>query len=154
MKPTSILLGLLLLLSSLATAQVAVPTTPTSFTKRGLSGGISSSDASVNVSSTKPKPTAPSVITITYLSLSPPRQFTSSQGKSLLGKLIAWEDFQVSGQSSAAPQLTAPPTVIREGKARLLVNQKPYEIALEKLSAADQDFIQKTAAAASKAPAK
>ena len=33
------------------------------------------------------------------------------------------------------------PTVARGGKVRLLVNQKPVEIALDRLSEADREFI-------------
>ena len=39
------------------------------------------------------------------------------------------------------PAPPANPTVTRAGKVRMLVNQKPVEIALDRLSEADREFI-------------
>lgn len=128
-----------------ASAQV-VPTTPTKFGQR--SSGISTSgngSASVGLApgATNPKPV---VKQISYISLSEARQWTSNDGKALVGKLIAYEQTEevlAEGQtaSTEAPKLPVRPTVIRDGKARLLIQQKPFEVPLDRLSEADQEFI-------------
>ena len=137
------LFSLLLLISS-ATAQV-VPTTPTKFGKREIGGG--SGSAAVNAVPPKQETI---VRTTTYLSLSETRQWTSSEGKPLMAKLIAFEDITietVKGQTPTdtqqLPKLTGKPTVVKDGKVRLMANQRPYEVALEKLSQADRDFVEK-----------
>ena len=33
--------------------------------------------------------------------------------------------------------------VVKDGKVRLMANQRPYEVALDKLSQADRDFVEK-----------
>ena len=128
-------------------AQV-VPTTPTKFGKRNVGsmtdGGGS---ASLGLSPQSARP-APVVKEISYLTLSDARQWTSTDGKVLVGKLIAHEQMEqvlTSGQSATtttAPALPARPTVIRQGQIRLLVQQKAFELPLDRLSQADRDFIQ------------
>ena len=51
-------------------------------------------------------------------------------------------------EGNAAP-LAVPknPTVVREGKARVLVNAKPFEIALDRLGAEERKFIEETRSA-------
>lgn len=140
-----------------AQAQV-VPTTPTKFIKRGLgaantgSGTISNNGTnSTTVGATTPKPETV-VRTVTYISLSPPRQWTSTDGRPLLGKLIAFEDVTVEERKTGAtpaapavaptmPKLPGKPTVVKDGKVRLLVGQTPYEVATDKLSVLDRDYI-------------
>ena len=118
-------LGAALLFSMPATGQV-VPTTPTKFGKRGVGR------------------------TTTYIVLSAPRQWTSSDGKPLLARLIAFEEVVTetaksnAAATSAAPVIPGKPTVIRDGKVRLMVDRKPYEVPLAKLSQADQDFVNAT----------
>lgn len=147
MKSATCSLVLLLATGSL-NAQV-VPTTPKKFATREIGAGGSSS-AGVSV----PPPKPATVRTVTYITLTPPRQWTSSDGRSLLGKLVAFEDFfveTVAGQPAPPmPELRAPPTVVKDGKARLLVSDTPYEIALEKLSAGDREFIEKIRQAVAK----
>lgn len=134
-----------------AHAQV-VPTTPTKFGTRNLGAsntssstvsGSSTSSAAVGTSATKP---ATTVHTIIYIGLSSPRQWTSSEGKPLLAKLIAFEDLKTETPAQGAtaptlPKLTGKPTVVNNGKVRLLVDQKPYEVELDKLSATDREFV-------------
>jgi hypothetical protein len=129
-----------------AAAQV-VPPTPTAFTKRPI--GAATESVGVKAPDSKP---APEVWTISYYSLTPLRQFTSSDGKSILAKLIAWEELRVQGTTTAAPALPSTPTVIKGGKIRVLVGQQPREIPLEKLSAADQAFIKNHPATKAAAP--
>jgi hypothetical protein len=147
------LLVCLLLFAKLASAQV-VPTTPTKFGRRDLGGGTTG--AAVNAVPPKQETI---VRTTTYLSLSETRQWTSTEGKPLVAKLIAFEDITietVKGQTPAdtqqLPKLTGKPTVVKDGKVRLMANQHPYEVALDKLSQSDRDFVEKikTAVAGSK----
>lgn len=141
---------LALSLSSLSLAQV-VPTTPTGFTSRKI-GDATGSSSGASLSAPTP-PSATTVRHISYVALSDPRQWTSSDGKPLLAKLIAWEQSeQVITQGQPAPEPTLPempngPTVIRDDKVRLLVNSKPFELPLSRLSDADQDFIADVVAA-------
>jgi hypothetical protein len=138
--------SLLLWLSvaGIVSAQV-VPTTPTKFGKRDLGGDTTG--AAVNAVPPKQETI---VRTTTYLSLSETRQWTSTEGKPLMAKLIAFEDITietVKGQTPAdtqqLPKLTGKPTVVKDGKVRLMANQRPYEVALDKLSQADRDFVEK-----------
>ena len=138
--------SLLLWLSvaGIVSAQV-VPTTPTKFGKRDLGGGTTG--AAVNAVPPKQETI---VRTTTYLSLSETRQWTSTEDKPLMAKLIAFEDITietVKGQTPAdtqqLPKLTGKPTVVKDGKVRLMANQRPYEVALDKLSQADRDFVEK-----------
>jgi len=138
-----------LLLLAWADAQV-VPATPKKFTTRAVGHGGS---ASVGI---EPAPEAPrKVREVTYVVLSPQRTFLSSDGKSLLGKLLAFdqtvvereEQKPVAGepakQESPAPSATAAkPTVVRDGKVRLLVNAKVFELPLARLSEEDRKFIE------------
>lgn len=125
------------------TAQV-VPTTPTKFDMRRL-GDASSSSAGISAT---PKPPQTTYREVTYISLSPLRQWKSTDGKSLLGKLIAFEDFVVTttgaapDPKAAAPQMPAKPTVVRDGKARLLIESKAFEVPLERLGEEERKFIE------------
>ncbi len=126
-----------------AHAQV-VPTTPNNFKIRGSGGGANTAD--VNVTPVPPPPTV--IRTVTYYSLSHSRQWTSADGKALVGKLIAFEEHVVEtvkgipeSPTPAPVALPSPPTVIRDGKVRLLVNNQPYELPLTRLTKEDQEFI-------------
>jgi hypothetical protein len=158
MRATPLLLSLATLAAlSLQTlhAQV-VPTTPTQFTKRNV-GNMSDSGGSANIglspNATQPKPT---VREISYIALSDARQWTSSDGKALVGKLIAFEQSEQilpSAQTTSnttTPVLPARPTLIRQGNVRLLVQQKAFELPLDRLSQPDRDFIQTLDAAIAK----
>lgn len=144
--PKLLMLALLLVTwSDLAIAQV-VPATPKGFTTRAIGGGSSSG---IGVA-TQPKPQEKTVRTISYITLSEPRQWKSADGKSLLGKLIAFEDLIVETTIAAdakptpatPPQMPDKPTVVRDAKARLFINNKPFEVALNRLSEDDQKFIE------------
>ena len=148
-------LGAALLISMPAAGQV-VPTTPTKFGKRSVGSATTGSSTvsetgsgatTSGVTTAKPE----SVIrTTTYIVLSAPRQWTSNDGKPLLAKLIAFEEVVTettksnAAATSAAPAIPGKPTVIRDGKVRLMVDRKPYEVPLAKLSQADQDFVNAT----------
>lgn len=153
MRGMKTLVLLLCTLTMIASGQV-VPATPTKFTKRGVGTSTSStssvsgggSTATIGVPQQKPESV---VRTITYLTLAPVRQWTSTEGKPLVASLIAFEESVVetpkgeAAPTTTMPKLTGKPTVVKEGKVRLLANGKPYEVALDKLSQADRDFIDK-----------
>jgi hypothetical protein len=129
------------------TAQVVVPTTPTRFGKRQIGGGAGNGTAEVNATIAPKESTAR---VVSYFAMEAPRQWKSTDGKSLLGSLIAFEESVVvvtganaaaaasSAQSSTAPKPPEKFTIIRDGKVRLLVNQKPFEIPLDRLAEEDR----------------
>ena len=131
----------LVLIGSTASGQV-VPATPKKFATRAVGG-----TSSTGVTSVSPPKTEPIIRTTTYIVLAPSRQWTNSEGKPLVAKLIAFEDITTQTTKADAnnptqpPKLDGKPTVVRDGKVRLMANQKPYEVALDKLSQADQEFI-------------
>jgi hypothetical protein len=135
------LLLCLFFVAPLVQAQV-VPTTPTKFETKGV--GVSAPSASVGLS-TRPAP-PPVVRTTTYFTLTDARQWTSAEGKPLLAKLIAWEDLiveQVKGTTApAAPTPPAHPTIVRDGKLRMMVNQQVREVPLDRLCDADRAFVE------------
>jgi hypothetical protein len=140
------------LLAGPSVAQVVVPTNPTKFGKRTISGGANTGNAEVNA--TAPAAGAKARV-VSYFSLESPRQWKSKDGKSLLGSIIAYEEsvLEVSGanasaaatnaQNAAAPKTPEKLTIIRDGKVRLLVNQKPFEVPLERLCDEDREHAMK-----------
>jgi hypothetical protein len=137
--------ALLLLGTATAMAQVVIPATPKNFTKRIEGSGGASIGPGLAPSTPKPPPV---VRTTLYYTLSDSRQWTSTDGKPLLAKLVAFEEHVIETQGSQSapaappPSMPANPTVVRDGKARLLSGNKPYEIPLERLSQPDRDFIE------------
>ncbi len=128
-----------------ASAQV-VPTTPTKFGKKNLGSTSSLSGGGSSATTGVTRPESQTVVrTITYWTLSGARQWTSTDGKPLLAKLIAFEDLtieQLKGQPAPeAPKLPSKATVEKDGKVRLLVGQQPYELPIAKLSDQDREFI-------------
>lgn len=83
---------------------------------------------------------------VSQLSLSELRSWTSSDGKVIEAKLIAFEDLTVEARDGAAPAQPEPPkhpTVVRDASVRLSVNRKPVILPLSRLSQADQEFVEK-----------
>jgi hypothetical protein len=80
--------------------------------------------------------------------------WTSTEGKPLLGKLIAFEDLVAEApKGAAAPAMPSAPdklTVTRGDKIRLLVNQKPVEVGMERLCTQDREFVAQIEAAVAK----
>ena len=139
---------MLLALASAGTARSqVVPATPKKFATRSISGGGSTGSASVGLTAPKPQTT---VRTTTYIALGDARQWKSTDGKSLLGKLIAFEDLVVEtklengAKSAPAPPPAMPdkPTVVRDGKARLLIDTRPFEVPLDRLSDEDRKLVE------------
>ncbi len=137
--PAALVLGLL---ASLPLAAQVVPTTPTKFDTRKL-GDAMSGGAAVNLAPTRPPAT---VRTVTHIVLGEPRQWKMTDGKSFIGKLIAFEDLVAEGKA-APPAVPKNPTIVRDGKARVLVNSKPFEITLDRLGPEERKFIEETRAA-------
>lgn len=94
---------------------------------------------------------------VTHIVLSDVRMWTSADGKPLAAKLIAFEDLKVSGKmGDAEPAMPAPPehpTVIRDGKVRLLVAKKAVEVPLDRLSEQDKEFVENLRLALAAKPA-
>ena len=128
---------------SMVLGQVEIPSNPLvkpgRTTTRPTGGGIDSG--------TKIDPGNPDgkVRYVTYVVLYDTRIWTSSDGKPVEAKLIAFEDLIVEGaKDSAAAKMPSPPekpTVIDQSKARLLVRGKPMVVELARLSNQDQELI-------------
>lgn len=133
-------------------AQVVSPTTGKKFETRTINGSGGNNGVSINGSTTPPAP--PKAKLVSYFSLSESRQWKSSDGRSLLGSIIAFEESVIeidaanpaaareAAQKAPPAKLPEKPTLIRDGKVRLLVNNKPYEVALELLSTEDRKFVE------------
>jgi hypothetical protein len=152
MKALTLRLSFAMLAFGIAAAHAQViPATPKKFTKRSLgnstgTGGatINTNGGSINLGPSAPAPST-KVRNVTYISLTESRQWQSSDGKSLLGKLIAFEDVIAETERGApAPGITLPahPTVVKDGKARFLVDMRPYELPLDRLSQKDREFVE------------
>jgi hypothetical protein len=140
--PVGLLIGFIVACG--ASAQVVVPATPKKFVTRPIEGGGGASVGGVEV---LPKDGAKDqkVRFITHIVLSTSRLWTSTEGKILEGKLIAFEDMVVEAPKGVTPANPTPPetpTVVRDEKVRLLVKQKPVEIPVTRLSQGDQEFIE------------
>lgn len=126
-----------------ALAQV-VPTTPTKFSIKPVGSPTASTGATINRT---PATTSSSIRQVIYLTLSPLRQWNSADGKSLMGKLIAWEEtVTTTTKGTTAPNppsapIATKPTVLKDNKVRLLIDQKSYEVPLDRLAAEEQKFI-------------
>lgn len=129
-----------LVLASMAGAQIVIPATPGSTKTRPIGGGTSGGVEVV------PKAN-PKIRYTTHIILSVSRFWTSNDGKLLEGKLIAFEDMVVEAAKGAPPPTPEPPkhpTVVKGDKVRLLVNKKPVEVAVSRLSQGDREFIEQT----------
>ena len=135
--PAAVVLGFLPSLT--LTAQV-IPATPKKF-DTGRIGDAASGGSTVNVA---PPRTQTTVRTVTHIVIGEPRQWKMMDGKSFIGKLIAFEDIVLVGNTAAAPAVPKNPTIVRDGKARVLVDSKPFEIALDRLGAEERKFIEDT----------
>jgi hypothetical protein len=82
---------------------------------------------------------------ITHIILFEPRIWTSGDGRTVTATLIAFEDLHaeglIGGPPPKMPASPERPTVVKDGKIRLLVNRKPMEMILTNLSVDDQEFI-------------
>ncbi len=137
------------LLAVASLGQIATPTTPTKFATRDVSSGGNTSSAVVNA---KPASGESTARITSHYSFGDARQWKSTDGRSLVGQMIAFEDAVIevkrptAGEARAAAMSAPAPkppekfTLVREGKIRLLVSNKPYEVALDRLSEEDRAF--------------
>ncbi len=121
-------------------AQVGIPATPTKFDTRGIGDGVKGGGA---VNAVPPRPQTV-LKTTTHIVLGEPRQWKMADGKSYIGKLIAFEDIVIVGNAPAPATVPKNPTVVREGKARLLVAAKAYEVPLQNFGDEERKFIEET----------
>lgn len=134
-------------------AQLDIPgnpmVAPKKFTTRPVGGGVNP-----GVVVEPGKTATPKVRYTTHIVLYPYRMWSSTEGKPLEAGLIAFEDLVAEALKGSAepvmPEPPANPTLIRDGKIRLLVKQKPVEISLDRLSLADREFIDQMKAALAK----
>ena len=114
---------------------------PDNITKGGVSNTGASTGASIV---SRPSQSKPIVQQIIYIVISEARQWTSTDGKTLMGKLIAWEETVTTGpapQSATAPPVTTRPTVLKNNQVRLLIDHKAYPVPLERLDPDARKFI-------------
>lgn len=131
-------------------AQTELPGNPTvgpkNYAPRSIGGSPNS--AAIIDSGTQENPM---VRYTTHIVLFENRIWTSTEGKPLQAKLIAFEDLTAEvPKGSPPPVMPSPPphpTVTRGEKIRLLVERKVVELALARLSQSDQDFIAQVKAA-------
>ena len=125
-------------------AQVGIPATPKKFDTTRI-GEAASGGSSIGYSQrARPQPTAR---TVTHIVIGEPRQWKMSDGKTFVGKLIAFEDIVIEGTAAAPMNVPKKPTVVRNNAARFYVTSKVYEVALDKLGAEERKFIEDTSAA-------
>ncbi|MES2706449.1 MAG: hypothetical protein V4726_07585 [Verrucomicrobiota bacterium] len=149
MKALRLLLphAVLLALPAAAMAQTGFPVTPTTPQSFKFKPTGQTANAGATVS---PSP-VPAVRQTTYLTLGQVRQWKSADGQSRIGQLIAWEQSVATipvtaktspAAASAAPPVNGKPTIVRDGKIRLLIDHKPYEVPLDRLGPDEQKHIQ------------
>lgn len=119
----------------LATLILLAATTSSGFAQaRGISGnGFDSGGINITPEESEKK-VAKTVRTIQYIAVSPMRQWKSSdkEKKPITGTLLAFAREKESGKLR----------IVREEKVRLLVGEKDFTVALEKLSLDDQAYVQ------------
>ena len=89
------------------------------------------------------------VRSISYCALTEDRTWTSKDGKTIQGQLIAFEDLVADAPRGVVPVFPALPqclTVVREKKIRILINKTPVVMLLSLLGDADQKLIEMTRA--------
>ena len=125
-----------------AFAQVSIPPPPGSKFKTRQIGGLGTGGVQVVPGGHEEA----RVTYITHVILSVSRIWQSSDGRTLEGKLIAFEDLVVEapkgGEAPPVPEPPKHPTVVRNGKIRVLMDRKPVEIPLSRLSNGDQEFVE------------
>jgi hypothetical protein len=128
-------------MAGIAAAQV-VPAHPDKFTNRRL-GGTSIGGFEVQPKNAG-KPKMVRYTTHTFLSVD--RFWTSTEGKLIEGKLMAFEDSVTEVPEGAEPPANpAPPdspTAVRDGNIRLLVKNKPVVVPLSRFSTGDLEFVE------------
>jgi len=151
MKHAVIAVAVIWTLAGAGVAQMVLPPTPGKTSVGSVGGGV-------NVSG-REEPKKPGVKRyVTHLVLAESRIWRSVDGKTLEGKLIAFEDAVSEAPANAAeppaPKPPANPTVVRESKVRLLVKGKAVEVPLDRLVKIDQEFVEQIRASFAKRAAR
>ena len=137
--------------TSLALAQAGIPMNPMYHPKKLPTRSVG---GNTDAGATTEPPQQQKVRQITHIVLYEYRMWSNTEGKPLEAKLIAFEDLVAEGPADAKelkmPEPPANPTLKKDGKIRLLVKDKPVEVALEKLSLGDREFIDQMQAALDK----
>lgn len=154
MKTAFLLLPATLALLATASAQMVVPGPPQRPGGREIGG--TNTGTRINGNTVKP-PTPTQRRTITHVVLTDTRIWRNTDGRTIEAKLIAFDDLvtETTPNNPTPPTPTPPnkPTVVKNGKARLLIGTKPYEILLTQLVKTDQDFIEGVRSAIARKPA-
>ena len=104
------------------------------------------------------RPPPPGQRVTTYITLLPEREWTHVDGRTIRARLIAFEDHvvEVAHDEEAGREATPPagrPTVVKDGKVRLLVGgRQPSEISLDLLSKEDQEEVARVKTAVENLP--
>jgi len=125
--------------TAIAQGQITVPPNPNDATRRKIGEGGGGGSAAVSVS---PPAAASRTIVIQYTAVSPMRQWTNADGKTMVARLLAF--------SAPKEGAVGPVEVIREGTVRFLLDRgkEPIDYPLVQLSQADQIDIKAIAQAA------
>lgn len=130
----------MIMLSILAAASVGsalgqsrfpvTPAHPTRFETRAIGSGVGTS-AIVS------EPKRAEVQKIVFIAVSPHREWTSKEGKTITGSLLAFEQGDVD-------KVPRPFALIKDGKIRMLKSgsAKPFVFSMNVLSEEDQTYIQ------------
>lgn len=142
----------LLLFVNTAFAQVEIPRNPIVRPDGPPSRATGGIDPGATIDSGNAE--NPNVRYVTHIILHESRLWTSTEGKPLNAKLIAFEDLIAEApKNSAPPNPPAPPvhpTTVRDGKVRLLVDRKPVELAVTRLSQPDRTLVEQIQATLAK----
>lgn len=138
-KPFAILLLLSVIAQPASAQDSKIP-------RRGISGGGSFGPPRINVIPQEPVKGKTIVTNASYMTISPERQWKSTDGKSILASLLT---FNADGKT-AEELKTTKLEVIKDGKVRLLKGAKPFILPLDRLSAEDQKFVKGVAESAAK----
>ena len=140
MKPSHALFLITMLFAGPLAAQMDIPSNPMvgpkGFKTRSTGG---SADTGATV-----KPSKNPVRHVTHIVLFEYRMWSSTEGKPLEAKLLAFEDLVAVAPAGTTPGMPAPParpTVVQNNSVRLLVGKKALVIPLARLSEADREFI-------------
>ena len=121
---------------------IAIPSEADAQTKRQITGGGGLGNSSIGISPAKPKPQPQKIVKhITYMAASPKRAWTSTDGKTIVAALLAFDPDPKAKKPVA-------PVIVKDGKIRLLKNEKPFILPLTRLQKNDQAYVAKIAEAA------
>ena len=132
-----VIISVLVLASAVLGAQVVALAPPKKFTKRGVGSGAGISNGGVKIGPTEGRPRK-KIVHITYIAVSPVREWKDDRGRTVTGSLLAYE----TGDAKA---VRGPFTIVKEGKIRLLKKggTRPLPFSLAALSSEDQDYVRK-----------